>query len=179
MNIETLLEYDAALSARLRVAEEPGIFRNITVFLGHSGDSWFWLTGLLVLWLVGDEAWRGRALMMILAILITAAFVMALKFTIRRKRPEGELGQIYRKTDPHSFPSGHAARALMLGLLALTFGPPWFGILLIIWGPLVGLARVAMGVHFVSDVLVGWLIGVMAGISIPHVVNALLELFLQ
>jgi len=179
MNFKTLLEYDATLSARLRVAEEPGIARNIAVLLGHSGDSWFWLTGLIVLWLAGDEVWKGRALMMFLAILVTATFVMTLKFTIRRKRPEGELGQIYRKTDPHSFPSGHAARALMLGVLALILGPPWFGILLIIWGPLVGVARVAMGVHFVSDVLAGWLIGVMAGISIPHVVDALLELFLQ
>ena len=177
MNLETLLKYDAALSARLRVAEEPGIFQNITVFLGHSGDSWFWLVGLIVLWLVGDVAWKGRALMMILAILVTATFVMALKFTIRRRRPEGELGQIYRKTDPHSFPSGHAARALMLGVLALILGPPWLGILLIIWGPLVGLARVAMGVHFVSDVLAGWVIGVIAGISIPLVVNSILELY--
>ncbi len=178
MRFEKILYLDYKLSSRLRVAEEPGIFRNMAVFLGHSGDSWFWLIGLIVLWLMGDEVWKGRAVMMILAILITAVFVMALKFTIRRQRPEGEWGQIYRKTDPHSFPSGHAARALMLGVLALTLGPPWFGILLIIWGPLVGLARVAMGVHFVSDVLVGWLIGVMAGISIPQVVNALMVYFL-
>ncbi len=178
MRFEKILYLDYKLSSRLRVAEEPGMFRNMAVFLGHSGDSWFWLIGLIVLWLMGDEVWKGRAVMMILAILITAVFVMALKFTIRRQRPEGEWGQIYRKTDPHSFPSGHAARALMLGVLALTLGPPWFGILLIIWGPLVGLARVAMGVHFVSDVLVGWLIGIMAGISIPQVVNALMVYFL-
>jgi membrane-associated phospholipid phosphatase len=114
MNLDTFLKYDAALSARLRVAEEPGVFRNIAVFFGHSGDSWFWLIGLIAVWLVGDVAWQGRALMMILAILVTATFVMALKFTIRRRRPEGELGQIYRKTDPHSFPSGHAAGSSMV-----------------------------------------------------------------
>lgn len=179
MNFEAFLKCDDALSSRLRVAEDPSVSRNIAVFLGHSGDSWFWLVGLIVLWLVGDEAWKGRALMMISAILITATFVMVLKFTFRRRRPEGELGQIYRKTDPHSFPSGHAARALMLGVLALILGPPWFGILLIIWGPLVGLARVAMGVHYVSDILAGWVIGIMAGISVPHVVNTILELILQ
>jgi undecaprenyl-diphosphatase len=175
MSLETLLKYDADLSTRLRVAETPGLPRNIAVLLGHSGDSWFWLLGLVILWLVGDQTWKGRALMMILAILVTATVVMALKFTIRRKRPEGELGQIYRKTDPHSFPSGHAARALMLGVLGLVLGPPWFGILLIIWGPLVGIARVAMGVHYVSDVLAGWVIGAIAGFSIPYILNILLD----
>lgn len=179
MNFETLLNYDAVLSSRLRVAEEPGVLRNVAVFLGHSGDSWFWLVGLVILWLAGDATWKARASMMIVAILVTATFVMALKFTIRRRRPEGELGQIYRKTDPHSFPSGHAARALMLGVLALIMGPPWLGFLLIIWGPLVGLARVAMGVHYVSDILAGWVIGILAGISIPHVVRVLLVLILQ
>ncbi|MGD8457779.1 MAG: phosphatase PAP2 family protein [Anaerolineales bacterium] len=171
MNLKRLLEIDADLSARLRAAEEPGLLRNVAILFGHSGDSWFWLVGLLVLWMVGDAYWKGRALVMMGAILALATIVMILKFTIRRKRPEGELGQIYRKTDPHSFPSGHAARALMLGVLALILGPPWFGIVLIVWGPLVGLARVAMGVHYVSDVAVGWVIGIIAGVAVPYFLN--------
>jgi undecaprenyl-diphosphatase len=171
MNLKRLLEIDADLSARLRVAEEPGLLRDVAVFLGHSGDSWFWLVGLLLLWLLGDVPWKGRALLMIGSILVLATIILILKFTIRRKRPEGELGQIYRKTDPHSFPSGHAARALMLGVLALIIGPPWFGVVLIVWGPLVGLARVATGVHFVSDVVVGWVIGAIAGAAVPYFLN--------
>jgi undecaprenyl-diphosphatase len=171
MNLKRLLEIDADLSARLRAAEEPSLLRNVAILFGHSGDSWFWLVGLLVLWVVGDAYWKGRALVMMGAILALATIVMILKFTIRRKRPEGELGQIYRKTDPHSFPSGHAARALMLGVLALILGPPWFGIVLIVWGPLVGLARVAMGVHYVSDVAAGWVIGIIAGVAVPYFLN--------
>jgi undecaprenyl-diphosphatase len=171
MNLKRLLEIDADLSARLRVAEKPGLLRDLAVFFGHSGDSWFWLIGLLIVWLVGDTSWKGRALIMIGAILILATIILILKFTIRRKRPEGELGQIYRKTDPHSFPSGHAARALMLGVLALTLGPAWFGLALIIGGPLVGAARVMTGVHYVSDVVVGWAIGVIAGVAIPYFLN--------
>ena len=46
MNTTSLLELDARLSNRLRVAEKPGAVRNIAVFLAHSGDSWFWLAGL-------------------------------------------------------------------------------------------------------------------------------------
>jgi undecaprenyl-diphosphatase len=98
------------------------------------------------------------------AILVTAALVMAIKFTVRRRRPEGEWGQIYRKTDPHSFPSGHAARATMLAVLALGLGPMWFSVLLLIWAPLVTLARVAMGLHYLSDVVAGALLGILIGL---------------
>jgi undecaprenyl-diphosphatase len=159
VNLQRILELDDKLSQRIRVAEQPGPLRSLAVFLGHSGDSWFWLSGLLLLAIFGDNSWRALAIVFIAAILVTAVSVLILKFTIRRQRPEGELGQIYRRTDPHSFPSGHAARALLLGILALALGPTWFGVLLIIWGPIVGLARIAMGVHYVSDVLAGWVVG--------------------
>ena len=89
---------------------------------------------------------------------------MLIKFIVRRKRPEGDWGGIYRKTDPYSFPSGHAARGLLIGVVAMGLGPVWFGITLIIWGPLVGLSRIAMGVHYLSDVLAGWVVGILLGL---------------
>jgi undecaprenyl-diphosphatase len=92
--------------------------------------------------------------------------VMAIKFTVRRRRPEGEWGSIYRNTDPHSFPSGHAARTAMLAILSISVGPPWFGVLLVVWAPLVSLARVAMGLHYFSDVVVGVALGVVMGLGI-------------
>jgi undecaprenyl-diphosphatase len=88
---------------------------------------------------------------------------MVIKFTIRRQRPEGEWGAIYRSTDPHSFPSGHAARAVMLAVVAMGTGPAWFAALLVVWAPLVCLARVAMGVHYLSDILAGMLLGLVLG----------------
>jgi undecaprenyl-diphosphatase len=89
-----------------------------------------------------------------------------IKFTVRRQRPGGDWGNIYRKTDPHSFPSGHAARSIMLGILTLHIGPQWLGWLLLAWAPLVALARVAMGVHYLSDVLGGAVFGVLVGYSL-------------
>jgi membrane-associated phospholipid phosphatase len=161
--MQRLLALDADLSARLRVAERPGLLRSLAVFLAHSGDSWFWLAGLLLVWLLGDPAWKQRALVLGAGILLTAIVVMLIKFTIRRKRPEGEWGGIYRSTDPHSFPSGHAARAVLLAVVALGMGPTWFAALLVVWAPLVCLARVAMGVHYLSDILAGMLLGLALG----------------
>ncbi|MDH3942603.1 MAG: phosphatase PAP2 family protein [Anaerolineae bacterium] len=164
MNFARLLELDHRYSTRLQVAEKPGAARTLAGLLGHTGDSWFWLGAMVILYIIGPWEWKMRALVLFGGILVLAAVVMLLKFTIRRQRPEGEWGQIYRKTDPHSFPSGHAARGMLIGVIALGLGPVWFGILLIIWGPLVGLARVATGLHYLSDVAAGWILGLIFGI---------------
>jgi undecaprenyl-diphosphatase len=167
----TWLETDARLSARLRVAEQPGLRRRLAILFGHSGDSWFWGAGLLLLIAFGTPSWRILAWAFLLGIALSAVVVLIIKFSVRRQRPEGEWGQIYRKTDPHSFPSGHAARAAMLAVLGLALGPAWFGIALLIWAPLVGLARVATGLHYVSDVLAGWVLGIVMGLATLQVLN--------
>jgi len=100
------------------------------------------------------------------SILLTAVIVLTVKFLVRRKRPEGSWGGIYRSTDPHSFPSGHAARAVMLAVLALVLGPVWLAVILVLWVPLVCLARVAMGLHYLSDVLAGIIFGVIIGFAV-------------
>jgi undecaprenyl-diphosphatase len=119
-----------------------------------------------LLWWLGPESARPTVAVYVLGIFLTAGLVFAIKFTVRRQRPEGEWGSIYRSTDPHSFPSGHAARATMLSILGIGLGPAWLGIILLIWAPLVGLARVAMGVHYLSDVLAGMLLGLVVGMLI-------------
>jgi undecaprenyl-diphosphatase len=163
MTLEKILVWDARTSARLRVAEKPGLLRTVAAILAHSGDSWFWILGLVVLGWLGNPYWRWRVIFFGAGILVTAVFVMVVKFTVRRGRPEGEWGNIYRRTDPHSFPSGHAARAFLLATMAVFLGPAWFAIVLVIWAPLVSLARVAMGVHYISDVLVGGVFGIFMG----------------
>ncbi len=164
MNARALGELDARLSARLRLA--PGQHRlwHAVAFLAHSGDSWFWLAGLFVVWLLGwNTIWHTRAALMAAGVVALAAGVLAIKFLVRRQRPPGEWGAIYRNTDPHSFPSGHAARAFLLAVVAFGVGPAWFGWLLLLWAPLVCVARVATGVHYLSDVVVGMVLGIVGG----------------
>ena len=108
--------------------------------------------GTGVLWWFGNLFWRPWALTVLLSIIALAVIVLAIKFSIRRRRPEGTWGAMYRSTDPHSFPSGHAARAILIAILAIGLGPWWLAILLCVWAPLVALARVAMGLHYLSDI---------------------------
>jgi membrane-associated phospholipid phosphatase len=163
MNLTSLLKLDARLSDQLRVAEKPGALRSVAIFFAHSGDSWFWGAALIILWWLGNSFWKQWAIIELVGISVLAVLVMSLKFIIRRRRPEGEWGSIYRNTDPHSFPSGHAARAFMIAMVAAVLGPGWAALAFWIWAPLVSLARVAMGVHYVSDILAGFLFGILMG----------------
>lgn len=165
MSLDRILLADATWSNRLSLANRPSWLRYVAAVLAHSGDSWLWLAGLAVLYAVGDSFWKSWSLRMGLVILVLAGLVLTVKFIFRRPRPEGEWGAIYRKTDPHSFPSGHAARSVLIAVLSLGWGPPWLAVPLLFWAPLVSLARVAMGVHFLSDVVVGAGIGICAGLS--------------
>lgn len=162
MRLRALLEADNRLSSRLRVAERPGPLRTLAAILAHSGDSWFWGLGLAFVWWRGQAGWREWAVRALISIAVLAASVLLIKLAVRRRRPEGEWGAIYRNTDPHSFPSGHAARAVLLAALAAAWGPAWLAAALLLWAPLVSLSRVAMGLHYLSDVLAGAALGLAA-----------------
>jgi undecaprenyl-diphosphatase len=164
MSLRSILELDARLSSQMRVAEKPGFLRNLAIFFAHSGDSWFWALALIVAWFFSNSDWRKWETVEFFGIAGLAAVVLAVKFLVKRKRPEGEWGGIYRNTDPHSFPSGHAARAFLIAVVATALTPPWLSAILWVWAPLVALARVAMGVHYLSDIIAGAILGVIVAL---------------
>lgn len=164
--LQRIQELDDRFAESSQLKEQPRFIRAIAVVLAHSGDSWFWVVGLGLLWWLGTDYWKRLALVMLIGIVITALIVLLIKFTVRRRRPEGEWGRIYRSTDPHSFPSGHAARSAMLAVIALGLGPIWLGLSLLLWAPLVSLARIILGVHYPSDILAGMALGIIMGVLI-------------
>jgi undecaprenyl-diphosphatase len=99
----------------------------------------------------------------IIALAGTTASVYLLKLIFGLKRPEYA---VYIESSP-SFPSGHAATAMVLyGFLLLTAwkhdkhhlkNPLIFGLAILIL--LVGLSRLYLGVHYFADVAAGYLIG--------------------
>ena len=62
-----------------------------------------------------------------------------------------------------SFPSRHVFSAFLIGVLWIPYALP-FGIAAILLGILMALERVARGIHFVKDVLVGAVIGILSGV---------------
>jgi undecaprenyl-diphosphatase len=162
--LERWLALDRRYSARMRIAEKPGPVRWLAILLAHSGDSWYLVPAmLLAAWLGGAAVqWLVARLLVGIGVLIVIIFLVKRRF--KRARPEGEWGKFYRRTDPHSFPSGHAGRMAMLAVLAFGLGPAWLGWVMLVWAPAVSLARVAMGVHYLSDVVAGAAIGIVVGL---------------
>jgi len=118
-----------------------------------------WIALLVAAWFLGDDAWKTRALVTAAGLALVEVVVIGIKVLIRRSRPAGNDGMIYRKTDPFSFPSGHAARAVLLSLLALRMGPAAAFIAIAAWSPVMVVSRIAIGIHYVLDVAAGALVG--------------------
>lgn len=89
----------------------------------------------------------------------------SLKLIVERSRPS--LPDPVSSAIGSSFPSGHALNSfVIIGVFALLAVPlvarRWRPVVWVVAGAivaLVGFARVALGVHYVSDVVAGWLIG--------------------
>jgi undecaprenyl-diphosphatase len=170
-------EKDAQWSENLRLKQDSRVIWPAAKFFAHSGDSWFCLLAMSVVWLFSRNFWHNHAAIMGVATVSMAVLVLGIKFLVRRRRPEGEWGAIYRKSDPHSFPSGHAARTALLATMAVGLGPVWFGWLLVIWAPAVSAARVITGLHYLSDVFAGIVIGILGGIFFLAITPLIMSIF--
>ena len=160
-----ILDLDRKISSKLIIPEGKTAVRKAASFLAHSGDSWYWLIALFFIWLFSKGNLHTQAALFAGAITLQAFSVLILKSMIKRKRPQGEWGAIYRNIDPHSFPSGHAVRAVMIAALAWGWNLQPLAWMLMIWAPWVGLARVALGVHYLSDVVAGWILGLLLALA--------------
>ena len=105
------------------------------------------------------------ALAAAIAILVTAGLTWALKELVDRPRPSGTDPQIPVPDSP-SFPSGHASSAFAAAATLAVFAPRWLGALFLAIAALVGVSRIELGVHYVSDVAAGAALGAVIGLAI-------------
>ena len=106
----------------------------------------------------------------LIAILISLLLYWAVKYSVRRKRPFDACKEISAEVPPldkYSFPSGHTMNNLAIACTAFSIYPSicWIMLLLpVTWG----LLRVYFGVHYLTDIIGGILLGILAFlISLP------------
>jgi undecaprenyl-diphosphatase len=110
---------------------------------------------------------RAAALFLFAALATGTVLSQGLKFYFSRPRPD--LVDHLDRTFTSSFPSGHASASMMayltLAAVAIRFIPRHSVRLFLLWAAfilaiLIGVSRVYLGVHWPTDVLAGWFLGI-------------------
>jgi undecaprenyl-diphosphatase len=162
---------DFRISGRLLDWRPPRWFRVLMVSSTRAGDGWLWVAVGLVLAAGGTDGHRVLAAAAVAAGLANVLQVI-LKRRIRRTRPchSDRVGRRFYDVKPlghfpsdrYSFPSGHALNAFAIGsVVALAYPPLAPAVLLA--AAVVAASRVVLGLHFLSDVVAGSLLGAFVG----------------
>lgn len=146
-------------------------------WLGNGGMIWI-LLGLVLLFL----GWKKRkSLAWGLAVLLSLgsnAVVcnLLLKPLAARTRPYDVLGYdiLIPPLSDYSFPSGHTSASFAAATAIYAIHPGW-GKAAYVFAALMGLSRLYLGVHFVTDVVVGALIGVVMAKVTLYVMKKVLK----
>lgn len=135
-----------------------GLRTPMEVFSFLGTESFFLLLMPALYWCV--EAGIGLRVGVIL--LLNAGVNDALKLTFHGPRPYwyGPEVMAYAHETSFGLPSGHAQMAFgVWGMLAAIVNRGWGWVIALLVILLIGISRLYLGVHFLHDVMVGWLIG--------------------
>ena len=168
--LRSLLAIDLWLSKKLGVcageSSSWGSMRPLMKLLEISGHGIPWLLGTLYC-LSRSDSWAGREVLMnlLFALLLDLLLVSLIKGLVRRRRPaHNQMDMFFTiSVDKYSFPSGHTTRAALVSrfiLNHLVLAIP-LRVLVVLWAFILGLSRVMLGRHNVTDVAFGFFLGYM------------------
>jgi undecaprenyl-diphosphatase len=167
---------DHRISDRVWAWRPPRLVRHWMLWASRLGDGGLWAMVGLVLLMGGGPGYR-LAACGALAGGLASALLVPLKRRFRRRRPcEAGLHPLYNvrpleylAADHFSFPSGHSMNAFAIAT-AVGLGLPALLPALLFAAASVAASRVVLGLHYVSDVLAGSLLGAVIGTTVFLVV---------
>ena len=128
----------------------------VSRLVSRTGDGPLYAVLAALLWWQGESE-RELVKLALLAFAIELPLYLLLKNSLKRQRPVG-LPVFITPSDRYSLPSGHTAAAFLMATILATGFPLWapwlFG-----WAALVGASRLLLGVHYLSDLVAGALLG--------------------
>ncbi|MGL4763728.1 MAG: phosphatase PAP2 family protein [Aeromonas sp.] len=128
----------------------------VSRLVSRTGDGPLYAVLAALLWWQGESE-RELVKLALLAFAIELPLYLLLKNSLKRQRPVG-LPVFITPSDRYSLPSGHTAAAFLMASILATGFPLWTP-LLFGWAALVGASRLLLGVHYLSDLVAGALLG--------------------
>ncbi len=155
----TAWELDLCLAAN-RISRRRAGSRLFTV-VSRLGDGIFWYTLILLLPILYGAGEIRPMLHLVGVGLVSMMIYMGLKKGTSRLRPYQVEQRIQRgiaPLDQYSFPSGHTMHAVAFAVVAMSYHPGLFW-LVVPFTTLVAFSRVVLGLHYPSDVFAGASLG--------------------
>ena len=151
----------------LRFSQENFLHKCMRM-ISRSGDwGMIWLFTCLVM-LCWPQNRRIIELCMIALLITTVLGEGVLKHIFRRPRPHVTLGPV-KLTIPaptsFSFPSGHTASSVACATILASLSP-WVALTAFGYALLMGISRVYLKAHYVTDVIAGGIIGVICAAAV-------------
>ncbi len=158
--------FDQEIASSVAAWRSPSV--NDFMIWASYGGTWFVVLIMMTSIFLWNEKKRNWILPLWLSLGISMALTYALKYLIARERPSEFLHlQPLVAEDGWSFPSGHATAVFStLGVLDKEF--PKFKWFWLGFALLVAFSRMYLGVHYLSDVLAGGVIGFSVGLFVVH-----------
>jgi undecaprenyl-diphosphatase len=156
-----ILRRDHSLMNRANNWEAPRWVQLFVLAATRGGDGWLWYAmGLIILLFGGPERFAALGAAGLASVLSIVLFIWLKRFT-GRKRPchiTPHRWATLLPPDQFSFPSGHTMTAFAVAISLSLFYPSLIAVLLFCAFS-IAVSRILLGMHFLSDVMVGAIIG--------------------
>ena len=189
--MEAIIQFESNILLWIQEYLRSDFLDPIVKFITHSGDHGYLWIALLVILLCIPKTRRAALIGAVTLLLTFIVTNLCLKPLVGRTRPyeviEG-LTRIIEKQSDRSFPSGHTANSMAVGVsLWLVsrkyellgdkklYFPKTAGWAVLVWSVLVGLSRLYVGVHYPTDVLGGAIIAIINAVIVLGVYKKLIE----
>ena len=170
-----ILNYNTALFYAINDGMDNSVFNFIMPILTNFGNLIAWSLVCVLIFIFGGQYGKKVAIIGLLALFLSSAAILALKYIVAEPRPFLVLSHVHLLTteNDYSFPSGHAT-ASFAGAVAI--GKKYSFIIkgkthkliypLLAFATLIGFSRVYVGVHYPLDVIFGAVIGTIFALAV-------------
>ena len=166
MNLIT--RFDDYITQAISAVERPGLKKAASI-LTHLGDATLHIPLFTLFYIYGAERTREFVINSVTASLLGVALLYAIRLTVKRRRPIGDMPKEYALMpvlENYSFPSGHAMRNFIFPVTVFPYLGFYASISLAFFAAFITSTRVYLRLHYFSDIAAGALLGIFSAVLI-------------